>query len=81
VIGEFTAAYPDHWRQWVRPAGDEAHVMLDLWAANAALLEHAGIDPARIDNPRLCTACHVETLYSYRKGHKGRLATIAALPS
>ena len=55
--------------------------MLDLWAANAALLEEAGVDPTRIENPRVCTACHVETLYSYRKGHKGRLATVAALHS
>ncbi len=81
VIDAFTAAYPDRWRQWVRPAGDDVHVMLDLWAANTALLAGAGVDPARIDNPRLCTACHLDTLYSYRKGAKGRLATVAQLLS
>jgi hypothetical protein len=80
VIDAFSAAYPDRWRAWFTPAAHAGHVMLDLWAANAALLAQAGIDPNRIDSPRVCTACHMDTLYSYRKGHKGRLATIAALP-
>jgi polyphenol oxidase len=54
--------------------------MLDLWTANEELLADAGVDPARIENPRLCTACHPELLYSYRKGNRGRLVTVAALP-
>jgi copper oxidase (laccase) domain-containing protein len=54
--------------------------MLDLWAANEALLAEAGVAPAQIENPRLCTACHPDLLYSYRKGNRGRLVTIAALP-
>jgi polyphenol oxidase len=81
VIDAFAAAYPDRWRAWTTSGRDESHVMLDLWAANAALLEAAGISPAHIENPRVCTACHVDTFYSYRKGHKGRLATVAALRS
>ena len=79
VIDAFAAAYPQHWRAWTIPARDAAHVMLDLWAANTTLLEQAGLDPAHIDNPRLCTACHQDTLYSYRKSNKGRLATLASL--
>lgn len=81
VVDAFASAYPDRWRAWVTPARDSAHVMLDLWAANTALLEASGLDPARIDNPRRCTACHLGTFYSYRKGHRGRLATVAALPA
>ena len=81
VIDAFAAAYPDRWRAWTTPARDDAHVMLDLWAANAALLEAAGVDPARVDTPRVCTVCHLGTFYSYRKGHRGRLATVAALPA
>jgi YfiH family protein len=81
VIDAFAAAYPDRWREWVTPARDDDHVMLDLWAANAALLRQSGVAPGHIDNPRLCTACRLDTLYSYRKGHKGRLATVAALPA
>jgi YfiH family protein len=81
VIDAFAAAYPDRWRAWMTPSRNPGHVMLDLWSANAALLEVAGVSPARIENPRVCTACHLDTLYSYRKGHKGRLATVAALAS
>jgi len=55
-------------------------VMLDLWRANEDLLAEAGVDPRAIENPRLCTACHPELLYSYRKGNRGRLVTVAALP-
>ena len=63
---------------WSRPSR-AGHVMLDLWTANEDLLVDAGVDRGRIDNPRLCTACHPELLYSYRKGTRGRLVTVAAL--
>jgi YfiH family protein len=81
VIDAFATTYPDRSRAWMTPSRNAGHVMLDLWAANAALLEEAGVSAARIENPRVCTACQLDTFYSYRKGHKGRLATIAALPS
>jgi hypothetical protein len=54
--------------------------MLDLWTANEDLLADAGVERARIENPRVCTACHPELLYSYRNGNRGRLVTVAALP-
>lgn len=79
VVGDFARAYSGRWEAWTRPSRP-GHVMLDLWAANEALLGEAGVDPARIENPRLCTACHPELLYSYRKGNRGRLVTAAALP-
>ena len=79
VIDQFAAAYPDRSRAWMTPSKNAGHVMLDLWSANGALLEEAGVSAARIENPRVCTACHTDTLYSYRKGHKGRLATLAQL--
>jgi len=77
VIGTASAAY-DGWQAWARPVGRD-RFMLDLWAANETLLARAGLDPGRIENPRRCTAC-TEDLYSYRKGNRGRLATVAALP-
>jgi purine-nucleoside/S-methyl-5'-thioadenosine phosphorylase / adenosine deaminase len=80
VIDALAAAYPEDWRSWVAPSARAGHFMLDLWAANTTLLAHAGLDPARIENPRVCTACRLDTFYSYRKGHRGRLATVAALP-
>ncbi len=80
VIEPLAAAYPQRWRSWVTPTARAGHFMLDLWAANTTLLTEAGLDPARIENPRVCTACGLDTFYSYRKGHRGRLATVAALP-
>jgi hypothetical protein len=79
VTAEFARAFGDRWRAWVRPSR-AGHVMLDLWSANEALLVDAGVEPASIENPRLCTACHPELLYSYRRGNRGRLVTLAALP-
>ena len=80
VAGDFTRAFGRaRWERWTRPsAGGRA--LLDLWTANEELLAEAGVDPARIENPRLCTACHPDLLYSYRKGNRGRLVTVAALP-
>jgi YfiH family protein len=78
VIGPLSAAYAG-WEAWARPA-KPGRWMLDLGAANEALLRGAGLDGARIENVRLCTACNPGLLYSYRKGNRGRLATVAALP-
>ena len=79
VTRELARAYPDRWKAWATP-GRPGRVMLDLWSANEALLRGAGVDPARVENPRLCTACHPELLYSFRRGSRGRLVTLAALP-
>ena len=80
VTTEFTRAFgAARWARWTRPASG-GRAMLDLWTANEELLVEAGVDAARIENPRLCTACHPDLLYSYRKGHRGRLVTVAALP-
>jgi purine-nucleoside/S-methyl-5'-thioadenosine phosphorylase / adenosine deaminase len=80
VIGEFMRAFgAARWERWTRPTSN-GRAMLDLWTANEELLKEAGVDPRRIENPRLCTACHPALLYSYRKGNRGRLVTVAALP-
>jgi YfiH family protein len=79
VTAEFARAFGDRWRAWATPSR-AGRVMLDLWSANEALLVDAGVAPGSIENPRLCTACHPELLYSYRRGNRGRLVTLAALP-
>jgi len=79
VTGELAQAFGERWTAWAKPSR-AGHVMLDLWAANETLLREAGVAPTSIENPRLCTACHPELLYSYRKGNRGRLVTVAALP-
>jgi YfiH family protein len=79
VATEFRRAYPALWEAWVTPVRAD-HWLLDLWRANETLLARSGVPPAQIDNPSVCTACHPELFYSYRKGNRGRLATLAALP-
>ena len=79
VIAPLASAYPAQWQPWFAPARP-GRLMLDLWRANETLLAEAGVDPARIENPRLCTACHPDLLFSYRRGVSGRLVTVAALP-
>jgi hypothetical protein len=79
VVEAFGSAHPGQWERWLRP-GRPGHWMLDLWAANEELLGEGGVRPQRIENCRTCTACRTELFYSYRKGHHGRLVTVAALP-
>jgi hypothetical protein len=78
VVARFRDAYPRDWERWLCP-GRPDHWMLDLWRANEDCLEAAGVPRAAIENARLCTACHPELFYSYRRGERGRLVTIAAL--
>jgi hypothetical protein len=79
VVAGLRQAYPALWERWVT-AVRPGHWRLDLWQANEELLARGGVRSERIDNARLCTACHTDVLYSYRKGHRGRLVTLAALP-
>ena len=78
VAERFEAAYPGRWARWARAVGG-GRFMLDLWTANEELLRETGVPGDRIHNARLCTACHPHVLYSYRKGNRGRLVTLAAL--
>ncbi len=80
VIDGLAAAFPGAWRDWVIAAGP-GKWMLDLWRANEDQLRIAGLHPARIDNPRLCTACRMDLFFSYRRGRgQGRLVAVAAIP-
>jgi YfiH family protein len=51
-------------------------LFLDVWQANADQLRHAGIPDGQVHVSRLCTACHPEWFYSYRRegAGTGRLA-------
>jgi YfiH family protein len=77
VIGAFRRAYGPAAGRWMTPAGD-GHVMLDLVRANDDILRAAGVE--RVETSGLCTGCRPDLLYSYRKGSRGRLVTVAALP-
>jgi YfiH family protein len=69
VATRFREAYPRQWERWMRPGRPE-HWMLDLWLANEDLLAAAAC-PEAIENARLCTACHPDLFYSYRRGDRG----------
>ena len=47
---------------------------LDLWEANKIQLEKIGILPQNIEIANICTACHTDLYYSFRKetGNTGR---------
>src|SRR3970040_1134728 len=79
VIARLDQAFSGRWGAWVRSVGP-GKWMLDLWAANEEQLRGAGLRGDRIDNPRLCTGCRPDPFYSYRRGHKGRLVSVAAVP-
>ena len=79
VIAELDRAFAGRWGAWVRATG-AGKWQLDLWAANEDQLLDAGMLGERISNPRLCTGCRTDLFYSYRRGHKGRLVSMAALP-
>jgi copper oxidase (laccase) domain-containing protein len=80
VIERLDAAFPGQWQTWVTAKGG-GKWMLDLWKANEDQLEAAGLTDARIDNPKLCTACRGDLFFSYRRGRgEGRLVAIAAIP-
>ena len=78
VVARLDSAFPGQWGAWVRSVA-AGKWMLDLWAANEAQLQSAGISGDRIDNPRICTGCRTDLFYSYRRGHNGRLVSIAAI--
>jgi hypothetical protein len=80
VIAQLDRAFSGRWGAWVKSVG-AGKWMLDLWAANEDQLRGAGMAGDRISNPRLCTGCRTDLLYSYRRGHHGRLVSIAALPA
>jgi polyphenol oxidase len=49
----------------------DGKLFLDIWTANADQLTQAGMPPSQVHVSRLCTACHPEWLYSYRRDGPG----------
>jgi len=64
-----------------RPSTPTQGVLLDLRKANRSQLLSAGLRPQNIHAIDLCTACHPNLLFSYRKQgpQSGRLMSIIAL--
>lgn len=55
--------------------------LLDLWRANAIVMEEAGILPERIHMTDICTHCNLELLYSHRRTgeRRGNLCAFLSL--
>ena len=65
VLGPMKRSFP-YWAEVVEDVkGTKAH--LDLRGFNRRQLEEVGIGPARIETVNLCTACHPDLFYSYRR--------------
>jgi len=73
----FLAATPDA-AEWFSD-DDPGHWRLDLWRANADLLEAASVPAHAIHVARLCTAHHPETCFSYRREGERAGRMIAAI--
>ncbi|MDN5346827.1 MAG: purine-nucleoside/S-methyl-5-thioadenosine phosphorylase / adenosine deaminase [Clostridia bacterium] len=72
VAGEFAPEFlKPHKGRW----------LLDLWKANMKILLQAGIKEANIHITGICTCCHPELFYSYRRdgGRTGRMGAFLCL--
>ena len=78
VIDAAATRLPDHERFFRRRDG---RLYFDLWAANRAQLEEAGVQPAHIEVARLCTMTRTDLFYSYRVegAATGRFVALVAL--
>jgi YfiH family protein len=73
-VGEdVRAAFATRWREqshdWF--VERDGALFLDLWTANRDQLVAAGLDRARVFVSGLCTACHPDWFYSYRRDGPG----------
>ncbi|MDR0879987.1 MAG: peptidoglycan editing factor PgeF [Clostridioides sp.] len=48
----------------------DGNVKLDLWKTNELILKEAGVAEENIYNMDICTSCHCDEFYSYRKHDK-----------
>jgi len=60
---------------------DNGKLFVDLWNANIYMLTQAGIKRENIECKGICTSCHSDRFYSYRKGDKdsGRFTAFIVL--
>ncbi len=77
VRDAFMAAMPGA-GEWFQADGP-GHWRLDLWRANAAALEAAGMMTGAIHVARFCTADHPDTCFSYRREGEGTGRMVATI--
>jgi YfiH family protein len=68
------------WSEAVLLSGDPGRWHLDLVDANRRMLEALGVPPGQIWVSGLCTACHPDRFFSYRReGVTGRMGALISL--
>lgn len=74
---QFENTYPG--QELVKTCGNRT--VVDLWRANWLELVGAGVNPQHICVSRLCTACHSELFFSYRRDKQvtGRMAAVIGI--
>jgi YfiH family protein len=78
VIDAFSSAFSD---QDLFTATRESHACIDLWKSNREQLRAAGVAAERMNIAPLCTMCHTDLFFSYRReknvhGKVGRLMSV-----
>lgn len=64
--------------EWCFAPHGTGHYLLNLWELNRQQLVEAGVKPENISVAEVCTCCHNDAYFSYRKekGKTGRLAAV-----
>ena len=80
VAEQFTALAARHGAELVRPDGS-GKFLLNIWLANALMLQEAGVPAENISCAESCTICHADIFHSHRAsgGHRGSLAAVMML--
>lgn len=75
VIEAFQASFPQEIWKDLFYRKDELHWQLNLWYASYWQFRNAGLMPAQISLPGVCTCCNPDVLYSHRAtgGNRGNL--------
>lgn len=80
VAEQFAAHFPADTDAVIRPAQTEGKYMVDLWETNRRIMVDCGVMQDKITVTDLCTACHADVFYSWRKNKApGRMAAILEL--
>ncbi len=79
VIEAAKHIFSEHWLLY-----KNGQVYLDLWKANAEQLQKTGILPEHIETSQLCSYCHAQDFFSFRRegkdvGHIGLILEIREL--
>lgn len=81
VAEEFYKAFTEEEAEQILAKNQAGRYQLDLWKANALILEGAGIRREHMAITNVCTCCNPDLLFSHRytKGKRGNLSAFLSL--